>query len=98
MHTLKIIKLLHIRKMGKLNLQFISVSMIIVERKTQVLKTFTMCGNSKLLRLMNREKYVYIDTTFYYALKGYKKILIAIIYNEDMEMHFDLLHIIMTSK
>ena len=97
-YALKMIVLLHIRKMKGTNLQLMNANIPIAERKTQVLKKFTIYRNPELLGLMNREKYAHIYTTFSCALKGCKQMLIIMIYNRSIETHCDALYIMMTGK
>ena len=70
--------------------------MTIADRKIQVLKKFTVYRNPELLGLINGEKHAHIDTTFRCLLKGYKQMLVVMIYNEDTETHCDVLYIMMT--
>ena len=49
------------------------------------IEKFTACRNPELLRLLNSEKYVCIDVTFRYTLKGDRQILVIMIYDEDMK-------------
>ena len=62
-----------------------------------MLNKFTIYRNPGLFRLMNSKKYLYVNATFHYLLKGYKQLLVFIIHNKMTITHINVLHILMNS-
>ena len=84
--------------MKDLDQWFMNTNMPIVERKTHMLKKFTVHWNSELFGLLNGKKHVHIDTTFRCVLKEHKQMLVIMVFNEDTDSYVDVLHIMMNGK
>ena len=61
-------------------------------------KKFAAYSNPELFRLLNDEKHLHINDTFHCIPKGYKQMLVVIIYDKDIETYVDILHVLINGK